>query len=144
MIKVDTREKQNSHITKFFKENGIEFCTDKTCYIGDYCNTENPNVYVERKNSWDELAGNCGRNHDRFKRELERLDDCGGKMFIVVETNIPLNEWKPKHVRKMTAEQMDKILTAWAHKHRISIMTTPKEQAGQWIYKILTGVKANG
>ena len=143
MIKVDTREKQNTHITKFFEENGIEFCTDKTCYIGDYCNTENPNVYVERKNSWDELAGNCDKNHDRFRRELERLDDCGGKMIILVETNVSLLEWKPKRT-KMTAEQIDKILTAWAHKHKVSVMTTTKDQAGLWIYKILTGVKANG
>ena len=89
------------------------------------------------------LAGNCGKNHDRFRRELERLDDCGGKMIILVETNVSLLEWKPKRT-KMTAEQIDKILTAWAHKHKVSVMTTTKDQAGLWIYKILTGVKANG
>jgi len=151
-LKVDNREKENSHILKYFKSIGLQEVDKKTvktviglenvyiindlCSIGDYCNLDKPNLFVERKASWDEFAGNCGRNHARFKRELERLDECGGKMFVLIETKQPLNTWKNKRM-KITADVMQKIIDAWRAKHDIVFCQCDKESAGMVIYNLL-------
>ena len=109
-IKVDNREKKNDHILQYFNQVGLAkvdkksvknvkdlefaYIVNDLCSIGDYCNLDKPNVFIERKADWNEFAGNCGKNHQRFKRELERLDECGGKMFILVETKQPLLTWQ--------------------------------------------------
>ena len=151
-LKVDNREKQNSHIINYFKSIGLQEVDKKTaktiiglnnvyiindvCSIGDYCNLDNPNVFIERKASWDEFAGNCGKNHARFKRELERLDECGGKMFILIETKQPLSTWKNKRM-KITADVMQKIMDSWKVKHNIEFYQCSKEDAGLMICYLL-------
>jgi ERCC4-type nuclease len=136
-IKVDNREKGNNHILEYFDTAGIEYITGKPCSIGDYCNLDNPNVFIERKASWEEFAGNCGKQHARFKRELERLDECGGRMAILVETEQPLSEWKSKRT-KMAAAVMVKIIEAWKRKHNIKLMQCKKWDAGIMICQILS------
>lgn len=151
-IKVDNREKENAHILDYFNSIGLVevdkkavetiiglenvYIINDICSIGDYCNLDKPNLFIERKSGWDEFAGNCGKNHDRFKRELERLDECGGKMFILIETKLPPESWKGKRT-KMTAEVMQKIIKSWKTKHNIEIIQCNKYESGQVIYKIL-------
>lgn len=151
-LKVDNREKENSHILDYFKKIGMVEIDKKTvksvigldnvyiindlCSIGDYCNLDNPNVFVERKASWDEFAGNCGRNHARFKRELERLDECGGEMIILIETMQRIEDWKNKRM-KITSDVMKKIMISWQLKHNIRFWQCTKEYAGELIYQFL-------
>ena len=151
-LKVDNREKENLHILDYFKKINLEEVDKKTvktviglenvyiindlCSIGDYCNLDKPNVFIERKASWNEFAGNCGKNHARFKRELERLDECGGKMYVLIETTQPLNTWKNKRM-KITADIMQKIMDAWKTKHNIEFLQCRKEIAGYIIYNLL-------
>lgn len=137
-IKVDNREKENEHIIKIFEQQQIEYITNKPCSIGDYCNLEKPNIFIERKASWLEFAGNCGKAHDRFKRELERLDECGGKLFIMVEEKTLIEEWKNQH-SKMNGKIMAKIIECWKRKHNIEIVQTTKENAGYLILELLGG-----
>lgn len=151
-IKVDNREKENSHILEYFNSIGLTM-VDKTkakdvrnlenvyiindlCSIGDYCNLDKPNVFVERKAHWNEFAGNCGRNHARFKRELERLDECGGRMIILIETMQPLSTWKNNRM-KITSSVMQKIMDAWKQKHNIDFIQCKREDAGAIIHQIL-------
>lgn len=155
-LKVDNREKENSHILNSFLAFGLKEVDKKTvktviglenvyivndlCSIGDYCNLDKPNVFVERKASWNEFAGNCGKNHARFKRELERLDECGGKMYVLIETTQPLRTWKNKRM-KITADVMQKIIDAWKTKHNIEFLQCKKELAGATIYNLLQDQK---
>lgn len=151
-LKIDNREKKNAHIVEYFKSIGLKEIDKKTtksviglnnvyiindlCSIGDYCNLDKPNVFVERKASWDEFAGNCGKNHARFKRELERLDECGGKMYILVETKQPLLTWKNNRM-KITAIVMEKIIENWKTKHNITFLQCDRNMAGLLIYDLL-------
>ena len=151
-IKVDNREKRNDHIISYFKLLGLKMIDKKTtrdvrglnnvfivndiCSIGDYCNLDNPNVFIERKADWNEFAGNCGRNHARFKRELERLDECGGRMIILIETKQPLSTWKNSRM-KMTAEVMQKIIDSWQTKHNFHLVQCNRHDAGEFIYQLL-------
>jgi hypothetical protein len=142
-IWIDSREQENTHILKTFTDAWADkqidgFEQNKTIIIGDYKNPDNPAVWLERKNSWQEFAGNCGSNHDRFKRELERLDQTGGKLFILVEELTPLENWKGRHT-KMKGNVIQKIIETWKTKHNIEIVQVDKRFSGQKIIEILKG-----
>lgn len=83
VILVDTREKENSHITSYFDAKGVEY---KVCALdyGDYSFMIKANeglgisrdmwfdkdVIVERKNSLEEISGNLTKDRSRFEKEL--------------------------------------------------------------------------
>lgn len=82
-ILVDTREKQNSHITESFDKNGIPY-KKKALDYGDYSFMLPKNellsiprdmmfaskVVIERKASLEEISGNLTKERDRFEKEL--------------------------------------------------------------------------
>ena len=83
IILVDTREKQNTHITESFDKNGIHY-KSKALDYGDYSfalpKNEalsiqrdmyfNKRVVIERKASLEEISGNLTKERDRFEKEL--------------------------------------------------------------------------
>ena len=86
IIQIDTREKDRA-IKKIIAEldrQGIKYISSKM-FVGDYCDLSNPLVIIDRKQNIAELAQNATSQHDRFKRELLRLDEIGGKMYVLIE-----------------------------------------------------------
>lgn len=85
-LKIDNREKKNAHIIDCFKSMGLKEIDKKTtksviglnnvyiindlCSIGDYCNLDKPNVFVERKASWDEFAAIAEKTTHASKENL--------------------------------------------------------------------------
>lgn len=83
VILVDTREKQNTHITESFEKNNISY-KKKALDYGDYSfmipKNEalsisrdmyfNHRICVERKASLEEISGNLTKERDRFEKEL--------------------------------------------------------------------------
>jgi hypothetical protein len=142
IIQICSREHagKNKHITDYFDAVGVKYHRSKN-YIADYINLDNPGVYVERKANLTEFAGNAGKQHDRFKRELERLDGVGGKMFVVIEepikrlenlvtmSRIPRSQMKP--------EVLYKICRAWQEKHNLEFVFCYKGDAGRIIKELL-------
>ena len=86
IIQIDSREKQKAikNIIKEFDKREIQHITSKM-YVGDYCDLMNPLVIIDRKQNIAEIAQNATSGHDRFKRELIRLDEMGAKMYILIE-----------------------------------------------------------
>ena len=82
-ILIDTREKQNTHITNSFDENNI-FYKKKALDYGDYSFMLpkyeelsiprdmyfNKRCVVERKANLEEISGNLTKERDRFEKEL--------------------------------------------------------------------------
>lgn len=152
-VHVDSREQANTHIIRFFDKAGIEHIDDSSLNFGDYY--ADGAVVVERKRSLTEFAANCGKNHQRFKRELERLDDTGWKMYIVIEQ--PMNyddiaSWKNPHgkvkyrklksgeikpIKPMSGAQMKAICDEWRNKHNIEFVFCDKRSSGRVITDIL-------
>ena len=68
IIIVDTREKRNEHILRYFDRHGIEYRIEKL-EIGDYM-LDGGAISIDTKRSVDELASNMlNRNdHARFLR----------------------------------------------------------------------------
>ena len=86
MILVDTREKPKAigKILEYFDSHGIRYDTSKL-YFGDYMEYTNPQLVIDRKQNVAELAKNCTSDHERFKRELERVKNAGAHLVILVE-----------------------------------------------------------
>ena len=151
IIQIDTREKDRAikKIIAEFDRQGIKYISSKM-FVGDYCDLSNPLVIIDRKQNIAELAQNATSQQDRFKRELLRLDEIGGKMYILVEqdkidgTKIQSLEdvmmWKPRF-GKIIGLQIYRILSAWQHKHNIEYVFCSKANTGKEIIRLLEDSK---
>lgn len=151
IIQIDTREKDRAikKIIAEFDRQGIKYISSKM-FVGDYCNLSNPLVIIDRKQNIAELAQNATSQHDRFKRELLRLDEIGGKMYILVEQDkidgVKIQSledvmmWKPRF-GKIIGLQIYRILSAWQHKHNIEYVFCSKANTGKEIIRLLEDSK---
>lgn len=85
MIIVDSREKKWDHIRDYFELREVPYEVKKLD-TGDYYNTDNPYVVIDRKRNLDECAVNlCSKDSSRFWRELKRSKDEGIHLIFLVE-----------------------------------------------------------
>lgn len=98
-VLVDTREKANEHIINHFESKGVAY-KSKALESGDYSVLIPPlpelgimlpqtlnkpidgGLFIERKNSLEELAGNLGKYRDRFEAELQRMKNAEKHLII--------------------------------------------------------------
>ena len=153
MLIVDSREKPKAikTILKQFEARGINYSISKL-YIGDYMEYSNPLLVIDRKQSIQELAANCTRDHARFKAELERAKAVGAKLIILVEQNRyydrdkwiqvcnieDLMLWSSPHTT-IRGEKVYRVLRLWCAKYDIEIQFCDKRQTGQKILEIIYG-----
>ncbi len=90
----DTRQVLGKHDRKndWWRSHGVEVVRKKLDF-GDYV-TDESNVSVDTKRNISEVAMDCGRDHDRFAREMERAREAGYRLVILIETtgNFPTVE----------------------------------------------------
>ncbi|MFV0518415.1 MAG: ERCC4 domain-containing protein [Aminipila sp.] len=146
-IQIDSREKARAikKILVDFDRRGIKYFVSKL-YIGDYVNLENPLVLIDRKQNIAELAQNATSGHDRFKRELQRLDGIGGKMYILIEQDTidgkPIKAlddiilWAPRY-GQILGDRIYRVLKAWENKHNIEYVFCNKKNTGKEILRLL-------
>lgn len=151
IIQIDTREKDRAikKIIAEFDRQGIKYISSKM-FVGDYCDLSNPLVIIDRKQNIAELAQNATSQYDRFKRELLRLDEIGGKMYVLVEQDKidgkkiqsleDVMMWKPRF-GKIIGLQIYRILSAWQHKHNIEYVFCNKANTGKEIIRLLEDSK---
>lgn len=153
MLLIDTREKPQAieKITDYLQQNNIRYDRTKL-YFGDYMNFNNPRLVIDRKHSLAELASNCASKNDRarFRRELERVKECGAHLVLLVEQKkysdrgerITINDledivlWTSPHC-KITGEQVFRTLSGWLHSFPLSIEFCEKRDTGRRICEIL-------
>lgn len=105
VILIDTREKENSHITNYFDKKGIKY-KKQALEFGDYSFmlpqvdglTGNElyfhkEIIIERKNSLEELSGNLGKNRDRFEKEFLKARNSGISIHLMVENPQGYNDY---------------------------------------------------
>ena len=146
-IQIDTREKSRAirKIVDEFDRQGIRYISSKM-YVGDYCDLEHPLIIIDRKQNIAEIAQNATSGHDRFKRELMRLDEMGAKMYILIEQDRidgkriesieDIMLWEPKYGQVM-GMRIYRILYAWQHKHNIEYVFCSKRNTGKEIIRLL-------
>ena len=153
MLLVDSREKPKAikTILKEFEREGVPYSVTKL-FIGDYQDYGNPFLIIDRKQSIQELAANCTRDHERFKRELERAKSVGARLVILVEQNRykdrdrwirvetieDLMLWESPHTT-IRGEKVFRVLRAWMAKYDIDVVFCDKRQTGKKILELIYG-----
>lgn len=155
LIITDTREKKNQHILDYFDSVGISHASNKLDF-GDYADWDSSTFVVERKQNIAEIAQNCTRGHDRFKRELERAHAAGARLVILIEQNrykdrgewihvediSDLMLWSSPHTT-IRGEKVFRVLASWKAKYDIDIQFCDKRQTGKKIMEIIYGNAAS-
>ena len=152
-IIVDSREKPKAitGILGYFDRNGIEYEVSKLLF-GDYMDYSRPQLVIDRKQNIAELAKNCTREHDRFRRELERVAKTGSKLIILVEQNrykdrdewvqvrqiVDLIRWSSPHTM-VRGEKIYRVLGSWCAKYPVEVRFCDKRATGKNIVNILYG-----
>ena len=152
---IDSREhaKERQRITKYFDDNGIQYEVSKLLF-GDYAEYSRPQLVIDRKKDIAELAKNCTREHDRFRRELERVAKTGSKLIILVEQNrykdrdewvqvrqiVDLIRWSSPHTM-VRGEKIYRVLASWTAKYPVEVRFCDKRATGKNIVNILYGGK---
>lgn len=143
MYYVDSREKRNEHILKYFERNEIVYEIRKID-TGDYMNTDAPNIRVERKQSLLEMAHNLlTADKSRFYREVRRARDNGIKLIILcehgpdVKTFADVKNWKPKYGKASGKALADAIFRLEIG-YGVPTFFCGKRSTGKRILEILT------
>lgn len=151
LILVDTREKPKAieGILKYFDSFGYDYERTKLLF-GDYMDYNNPSLVIDRKQNIQELAQNCTSDHERFRRELERVKKVGAHLVILVEQDRykdrdewirvddieDLMRWSSPHTQ-VRGEKVYRVLASWRAKYPISVAFCDKQSTGRMITKIL-------
>ena len=141
-LQIDSREKKNEHILRYFDRHGIDYEIRKLD-IGDYM-LDGGAISIDTKRSVDELASNMlNRNdHARFLREAKRAADSGIKLIVLLETSkyksIPdLREWRSKYSGISGRALMDAVYKTHIS-YGVEFMFAPKVSTGRRILEILS------
>ena len=150
-IIVDSREKPKAitGILGYFDRAGIAYEVSKLLF-GDYMDYNRPGLVIDRKQNIAELAKNCTRDHERFRRELERVQKAGAQLVVLVEQNrykdrdewvsvrepVDLIRWSSPHTM-VRGEKVYRVLASWCAKYPLRVMFCDKRSTGRMIEKIL-------
>ena len=150
-IIVDSREKPKAirGILDYFEKNGIRYEVSKL-RAGDYMDYNRPGLIIDRKQNIAELAKNCTSEHERFRRELERVAAVGARLVILVEQNrysdrgetvrveeiVDLIRWSSPHTA-VRGEKVYRVLASWTAKYPLSVIFCDKRSTGRKITEIL-------
>lgn len=150
IIQIDSREKNNKEITRYFDLIGQKYFVSKL-YAGDYCNPQNQSIVVELKKDLVELANNLGKEHDRFRREILRASDMGAKMVILIREpglktiedvfswRSPINFSTKKPRTTVKGSTLAKQMITMEKKYGVKFKFCSRIDAGREILKILGG-----
>lgn len=142
IITIDTREKLDkiTHITSYFNSIEQRYIRSKL-YTGDYTLTNNQRIVIDRKQNLLELAGNLGKQHDRFKAEILRAAEINARFIVLIEENISLADvpsWSNKR-SQFKGETLAKVMATLTTKYGVEWQFCRKALAGQRIIEILKG-----
>lgn len=155
LLIVDSREKPKAigRTLKYFEAKGIQYEVSKMLF-GDYMEYSRPGLVIDRKQNVAELAKNCTSEHERFRRELERVKRTGSKMVILVEQNSFTDRGEKKRIRTIEdlmtwssphtivkGEKVYRVLRSWMAKYPIRVEFCDKRSTGKRIIEILYGGK---
>lgn len=158
----DTRNKIGRHAIKndWWAAHGVSVVRRKLDF-GDYM-TEGSNVSIDTKKDVQELAGNLGRENDRFARECDRARDAGYRLIVLIEELEAYNDrekvklWtsrvcrtcrkcdphktktcKARRFKPINGERIAKSMTTFEMDHGVRFMFCKREDTAATICRLL-------
>ena len=151
MIIVDTRE-QDELVKNYLKKNKIPYL-EKKLNVGDYMLEENEHFVIERKHNMLEIANNiCSKDHERFRREIERANESNVKIKVVIADEYIkcLNDvfkWKSprrkigkyygKPFTQVKGQTLAKAMWTMQEKYGIEFLFAKEKEVPKLIYDLL-------
>lgn len=144
LIVVDTREKGNQSIIKYFDEVKQDYIISKL-ESADYMIYKDYSILIDKKDSLLEICGNlCHTSeHDRVVREINLSHELGCQRFIflICETKYKcledVKKWSNIH-SKVSGETLYKVLDTFAKHHNVEYIFAPRKDLGKEIISILS------
>ena len=146
MVIVDTREKKNSHILKYFIHHDIDYKLQKMD-VADYQIEGKDELVIDRKQNLDELAKNLMNrsDHARFWKEVRRAKKQGIKMIVLCEHGRQIKEiknvaeWHSKYSPVSGRALMEEIYRVHIA-YGVEFLFCDKRSTGRKIIELLGGV----
>lgn len=147
MIIVDSREKKNNHILKYFITHDIDYVIRKMD-VADYQIDGKDNLVIDRKQNLDELARNLTNraDHARFWKEVRRAREREIKMIVLCEHGGQIkdiksvSEWKSKYSPVSGRHLMEEIYRVHIA-YGIDFIFCDKRSTGRKIVELLGGLE---
>ncbi len=142
-IIVDTREKKNSHVLRYFIEHDIDYI-EKKLDVADYQIEGKNSLAIDRKQNLEELARNLMNraDHSRFWKEVRRAKEQGIKMIILCEhggqiKSIPdVAKWQSRYTTVSGRALMDEIYRVHIS-YGVDFLFCSKRSTGKRILELL-------
>ena len=143
LIVVDTREKKNKSILKYFDSTNQDYIISKLD-AGDYMIYKDYKTIIDKKDGLLELAHNlCNTSeHERIKREIKRAKELGCVNFIFliqdskIKTIEDIKKWTSSYT-KVKGSTLYKIMKTMKEKYNIRFMFVSKKNIGKMIIDLL-------
>lgn len=140
----DTRQQagKHEHVKRWMDSHGVEFHQRaRALPFGDYI-TPGGNISVDTKKDLVEVAGNLGKGHARFTRELVRATEQGWRLIILIEQYPAFNDraklykWRNPHGR-LHGPTLAKMMNTMEENYSIRFEFCAKRDTARRICEIL-------
>lgn len=145
VVLVDSREKENKHVTDYFDKKGVAW-KKATLSVGDYSillpKNEDLGIIressfqglfaIERKNSLDELSGNFTEGRERFSNEFFRAKDA--KLLLLIENGSFDKMINHEYRSQLSEKAFIASLFSFQHRFNLSVNFIEKKNAGMFIH----------
>ena len=147
---VDTREKPQAiqKILAEFERQNVKVIRSKL-WVGDYQRLDNPMLVIDRKQSLGEVCNNVVQDHKRFRAELQRAQEYGQHIIVLVEhsKNIRTLEdvihWVNPRLKvsplAVSGERLYRILSTMSKTYGVEFQFCTKDETGARIIELLKG-----
>lgn len=149
-IQIDSREKAKAiqKIIQTFDRRGINWFVSKLP-VGDYISLDNARLSIDRKQNLLELCSNVTQQQKRFIAELERAEQMGIRLIILVEHGGGIEcledvmYWRNPRLKEsplaVSGERLYRKLSAIGKAHNVQFEFCTKAQTGSRIIELLGG-----
>lgn len=149
-IQIDSREKAKAiqKIIQTFDQRGINWFVSKLP-VGDYISLDNARLSIDRKQNLLELCSNVTQQQKRFIAELERAEQMGIRLIILVEHGGGIEcledvmYWRNPRLKgsplAVSGERLYRKLSAIGKAHNVQFEFCTKAQTGSRIIELLGG-----
>ena len=145
----DTRQQAGKHrnIHAYCEKHGIRIIR-QALNVGDYQIAGKGDISVDTKQGVAELAGNCFQEHERFRAECLRAKECGIRLIVLVEEQLPggrLDNWRspigwdglPMH--KFSPETLRKVMITMQEEYGVRFRFCHPSSTGRMLLEYLEG-----
>lgn len=143
IYEIDTRNKKDDFVTKYFDKRGIKWIRNKL-YAGDVKLLNDTKVIIDLKANLEEISHNlCNTSeHLRIHRELNRAREIGCEKFIFlikddkIKSIEDLQNWTSNKT-KVTGKVLYKVMSTMAKKYKVKFIICQRKDVGKKIIELL-------